>query len=392
LPLLIHKITLSESIQMLAWRYMSVKPKHIKTTSKRRVTLSDIAERLGVARSTVSNAYNRPDQLSDALREKILETAARLGYTGPDPAARNLRKGMTQSVGLLYPSPLSYAFTDPVAALFIQGIAIEIERDGYTLLLVGGPSGNSAESSAIPAMTANVDGFIVHCFADGDPLLKAALARNLPTVMVDNLTIKNFPYVTVADTEGAAAAAEHLISLGHQRLGVIALELTPEAVGGIVDRSRQETASYRPTRARLEGYRSATQQAGISWDEHVTVVETRDNTYEEGRAAAAVLLKLTPRPTAILAMSDRLALGALAEAQAQKLNVPQDLSVVGFDDIADAARSQPPLTTVYQSHVDKGRQAGKLLLAQLRGKPTKSVTLATRLVIRDSSARAPGSG
>ena len=368
---------------------MDVKFATSKTTKKRRVTLKDIADSLGIARSTVSNAYNRPDQLSDILREKILETAAQLGYVGPNPAARNLRRGVTQSIGLLYPSPLSYAFTDPVAALFIRGVATEVEREGYTLLLVGGPT-DDATSSPIPATTANVDGFIVHSFADGDPLLEAALARQLPTVMVDNLTVKSFPYVTVADVQGAHAATEHLIKLGHQRFGVIALELTPDAVGGIVNRAQQDRAVYGPTRARLEGYRNAIEQAGISWDKQVTVIETLDNTHEEGRAAAATLLSLDPRPTTILAMSDRFALGVLAEAHAQKLVVPHDLSVVGFDDIPDAARSQPPLTTVRQSHVEKGRQAGKLLLAQLRGKPQpESVTLETQLVIRDSSAKAP---
>ena len=369
---------------------MSVKPTTPKVAAKQRATLKDIADSLGVARSTVSNAYNRPDQLSDALREKILETAAKLGYAGPDPAARNLRKGVTQSIGLLYPSPLSYAFTDPVSALFIQGIATEVEREGYTLLLVGGPAGDGIPSYPVPATTANVDGFIVHCFADDDPLLEAALARHLPTVMVDNLTVENFPYVTVADAQGAAAAADHLIKLGHKRFGVISLELTPNAVGGVADSTQQQRAAYGPTRTRLEGYRNAIQQAGLAWDEQVTVIETLDNTHEEGRAAAATLLSLEPRPTAILAMSDQLALGALAEADAQNLIVPQDLSVVGFDDIPSAMRSRPPLTTVHQSHTDKGRQAGKLLLAQLRGKPQpESVTLETRLVIRDSSSTAP---
>ena len=108
---------------------------------------------------------------------------------------------------------------------------------------------------------------------------------------------------------------------------------------------------------------------------------------KKGRAAAATLLSLDPPPTAILAMSDRLALGALAEAQGKNLDVPRDLSIVGFDDTLDAARSQPPLTTVHQSHVDKGRQAGKLLLVQLRGQAQpQSVTLETHLVVRGSSA------
>src|SRR5690606_21420728 len=102
-----------------------------------RVTLADIAAELGIARSTVSNAYNRPDQLSDDLRQKILAAAARLGYAGPDPAARSLRKGVRDVIGVVYPSELSYAFADPAAALFIEGIAHEVEAAGYGLLLIG---------------------------------------------------------------------------------------------------------------------------------------------------------------------------------------------------------------------------------------------------------------
>lgn len=356
---------------------------------KRRATLKDIADKLGIGRTTVSNAYNRPDQLSDALRDKIFRTAEQLGYAGPDPTARSLRRGKSQSIGLLYPSPLSYAFTDPVAALFVQGIATEIEREDYTLLLVGGPLDDSA-SRAIPATTADVDGFIVHCFADGDPLLEAAIARHLPTVMVDNLTVDNQPFVTVEDARGADAAASHLISLGHHRLGIIALELNIDALGGFAGRDRQEKTSYRTTRARLEGYRRACERAGLAWYTDVTVLETRDNTHEEGRAAAAALLALDSRPTAILAMSDRLALGALAEAQSQGINVPRELSIVGFDDISDAARSQPSLTTVHLSHVEKGQKAGKLIIDLLKSRfPVESVTLETELVVRESSAKAP---
>src|SRR5690554_5602608 len=104
--------------------------------SDKKVTLKRIADELGIATSTVSNAYNRPDQLSKELREKILDTAHRLGYTGPDPAARSLRRGVSNALGVVYPSQLSYAFTDPAAALFIQGIAQQAEEEGFALVLI----------------------------------------------------------------------------------------------------------------------------------------------------------------------------------------------------------------------------------------------------------------
>src|SRR5690606_17971898 len=172
------------------------------TSADSRVTLKDIASELGIAASTVSNAYNRPDQLSDSLRSKILATASRLGYTGPDPAARSLRRGVSNVIGVVFPGPHSYAFTDPAAAQFIEGITREVESAGYALLLMGTPdmttqgsqgpdlhdegSGRPDATPALPITTANVDGLVVHCFAADDPLFRAAIARRLPTAMVDN--------------------------------------------------------------------------------------------------------------------------------------------------------------------------------------------------------------
>ena len=349
-----------------------------------RVTLADIAAELGIARSTVSNAYNRPDQLSDDLRQKILAAAARLGYAGPDPAARSLRKGVSNVIGVVYPSELSYAFTDPAAALFIEGIAHEVEAAGYGLLLIGTLAPDAGRPP--PIGTANVDGLIVHCFADEDPAFDTALARGLPAVMVDNAGVDGHPHVAVDDEGGARAAAEHLLSRGHERLGVVAVEFGYRVVGGLADQARQDAISYASVRARLAGYRAAVEEAGLSWKESVAVYETTDNRPVDGAEGAAALLALDPRPTALLAMSDQLAFGALAHAQDAGLAVPGDLAVVGFDDLPSAARTAPPLTTVHQPTIEKGRQAGKLLLEQLRGgEGSPTLTLPTHLVVRQSS-------
>lgn len=354
---------------------------------KRSVTLKEIADHLGIARTTVSNAYNRPDQLSASLRDRILATAAEFGYVGPNPAARHLRKGNSQTIGVLYSSPLSYAFTDPAAALFLQGIASEVEQEDYTLLLAGGSVSNTTNQAVVSATTVNVDGFIVYCLADNDLLLKSVFARQLPTVMVDNLNVEDYPAVTVADAAGAQAAAEHLLQLGHQQFGVISLELTPEACGDLVDSERQAKIQYAVSRERLKGYRTAIQAAGLVWEQCVTVMESRDNTLAEGRVMAAKLFEQATPPTAILAMSDRLALGALVEAQARGIRVPDRLSIVGFDNIAEAAQSTPALTTIHQDHVEKGRQAGRLILQWLQqGTKADSIILETKLVVRASSA------
>lgn len=357
-----------------------------------RVTLKDVADAVGVAPSTVSNAYNRPDQLSAALRERILATAAAMGYAGPDPKARSLRRGRSTTIGVVYPSRLSYAFTDPMAALFIQGVAEEVERHGYGLLLVGGPADDPAPDApaAAPVARAGVDGFVLHSFASDDPLLRVALGRGLPSVLVDNPTVTDLPCVAIDDAAAAAAAARHVLGLGHRRLGILALELTLDAVGGIVGSARQAEARYRASRERLAGYAAAVREAGLSWERDVAVFESLDNSVDEGARGASLLRALERLPTALLAMSDQLAFGALAFAREAGLRVPDDLSVVGFDDVPSASRSTPPLTTVHQPTVRKGREAGRLLLAALRGERTSTcVWLPTRLVVRDSTGPAP---
>ena len=363
---------------------------------RRRVTLKDVAEAVGVAPSTVSNAYNRPDQLSAALRRRILDTAARMGYAGPDPRARSLRRGTSAAIGLVYPSRLSYAFTDPMAALFVQGVAEKVERFGYGLLLVGGPANDPVEGTpqAAPVTRALVDGFVLNAFADDDPLFRTALARGLPTVVVDDPSATELPCVALDDAAAAASAARHLLELGHRTFGVLSLELTLDAVGGIIGPERRTRARYRASRERLAGYAKALGDAGLVWERDATVFESVDNTVAEGARGARLLWESRPRPTALLAMSDQLAFGALAFAAEAGLRVPDDLSIVGFDDVPSAARSTPALTTVHQPAVRKGWEAGKLLLEALDGAEVRDcVWLPTHLVVRASTGRpAAGSG
>lgn len=350
----------------------------------KRVTIKDVAAALGVAPSTVSNAYNRPDQLSAELRERVLATAEEMGYRGPDPAARSLRRGVSNVIGVVYPSELSYAFTDPAAALFIEGIAREAESAGYALMLIGTPPRD--DEALEPVRTANVDGLIVHCFADGDPSFEVAMARGLPMVMVDNTGVVGVPHVAIDDEGGARLAAAHLLERGHQRLAVVSLDLALDAERGVANAERVANASYAAVRARLAGYRAAVEAAGLDWQRDVVVYETPDNVPREGALAAAELLELRPRPTGVLAMSDQLAFGVLAHLQEAGVDVPNEVAVVGFDDLAAARLTTPPLTTVHQPTVEKGRQAGRVLLAQLRGEEApSSVVLPTHLVVRESS-------
>jgi DNA-binding LacI/PurR family transcriptional regulator len=357
------------------------------TTPTRRPSLKDVAAAVGVTAATVSNAYNRPDQLSVALRERVLEAARGLGYAGPNPIARGLRRGRTGVIGVLYADRLSYAFKDPVAVEFLSGIATATEAAGLGLLLVPG-SPRTARDLEAPIRAA-VDGFVIYSMASDDPLLGAALDRRLPVVTVDMPALDHAPGVAIDDTAAARTVAEHLLGLGHRRLAVLSLEMNPAVRSGLVDAERRARASFPVTRARLRGYEAAIVNAGLSWDQ-TTIYECAENSIGEGRAAAEHVLTLYPRPTALLAMSDALGIGALEAARRVGLAVPEDISVVGFDDIPEAAATDPPLTTVHEPHLNKGLKAGELLLALLAGEEhTAFVTLPTHLAVRASTAPAP---
>ena len=189
------------------------------------------------------------------------------------------------------------------------------------------------------------------------------------------------------DDEGAArTAAEHLLDLGHERFAVVSFGLSPDGREGIAGPERQEQATMRVSRLRLRGYRTGLEKAGLEWS-GVSVYECPGSTRELGHRAAEALLRSEPWPTAILALSDQLALGAIEWMKQQRISVPEDISVVGFDGVPAAASSDPPLTTVHQDHAEKGILAGRMLVSQLREEDGPSAgPLATRLVVRGSTS------
>jgi DNA-binding LacI/PurR family transcriptional regulator len=376
-----------------------VTPNGATTEGPARPTLDTIARALGVSRATVSNAYNRPDQLSPALRQRIMSTASSLGYAGPDPAARSLRQGRVGAVGVLMADRLSYAFSDPAAVLLLDGIAEVLEPEGAGLLILPGTGG----SGPPPEMVRNavVDGLIVYCLADDDPALDAARARRVPLVLVDDVPQRRRAgggqvgaggevAIRIEDASGAAAAAQHLLDLGHRQIAVVSFELTRERRSGLTDAGQQAAITFSGTRERLGGYRRAVIAAGLDWSD-VPVWESTHNGRLAGREAAAALLAARPRPTAIIALSDELAIGVLEAARDAGVDVPGQLSVVGFDDSPAASLVTPALTTVHQPLRRKGQLAGERLLDLRAGRHPRTRRLPTDLVVRNSTAPPPSS-
>jgi DNA-binding LacI/PurR family transcriptional regulator len=347
-------------------------------------TLATVAKAVGVSRTTVSNAYNRPDQLTPQLRERILETARRLGYPGPDPAGRRLRQGRAGAVGVLLTERLSYAFADSAAVAFLEGLARRCEDAAEALVLIPLPLG---DESADRVREAVVDAICVYSLPDGHPAVEAALERRIPLVVVDAPRLEAATFVGVDDRAGARAVADHLAALGHRRLAVIVPTLVLDGREGRVDEERLRAAAYHVDRERLEGLRQGFEAAGIPWA--AVLIEERSNTQEAGIDAARSLLSEAQPPTAIVATTDQLALGALRGARDLGLEPPADVSVVGFDDIPEASRAQPPLTTVRQPLVGKGTLAGDRLFALLDGAAAPDAVLPVELVVRESTAPAP---
>jgi DNA-binding LacI/PurR family transcriptional regulator len=348
-----------------------------------RPTLQTVADATGVSRATVSNAYNRPDQLSPALRERILETAQRLGYAGPDPSARGLRLRRTGTVGVLLGEELRYAFSDPAATLFLEGIARSSERSGTSMLLIPTPMGDERSLSAV--RNAAVDAFCIYCVSDSRGHLSTVRDRRLPTVLLEGDPLEGAARVDIAQTDGGRQAGAHLAQLGHRRIGIIAERLSEDRYEGFVDERRLAAAVQPISRKRVQGYRGALAEAGIP-PEDAPIFETAGNRFESGVTATTALLDAHPDLTAILAETDVLAFAAARVARDRGLDVPKDLSIVGFDDIPPAQRALPPLTTVRQPLVEKGDVAYELLQELLAGQPPRTVELPVELVVRESTA------
>ncbi|HKC26595.1 MAG TPA: LacI family DNA-binding transcriptional regulator [Jatrophihabitans sp.] len=334
-----------------------------------------MAAAAGVSRMTVSNAYNRPDQLAPKTRQRVLEAAARLGYPGPDPTAASLRLGRTGTVGVVLTERLPYAFADPGLVTILHGIASELSDTGNALLLV--PAQLADGQSLL--RHAMVDALILCSLAAGDPAVAAARDRQVPLVTVGNPKLPKVPRIGPDNRRAAQGVARHLLDLGHRRFAVVTT---------VTDDRRGPS---RPLfHERVDGFRSVLLDAGVPASD-VTVICASDNSRSAGHEAATRLLDAprSRRPTALFAVTDILALGVLDGAKEGGLEVPRELSVAGFDDIAAAQTSQPPLTTVAHDLFGQGRSAARLALRLIAGEQVRPPRTDTSLVVRESTGR-PG--
>jgi DNA-binding LacI/PurR family transcriptional regulator len=340
----------------------------------RRVTIADVAEAAGVSKTAVSFAFNNPGRLNVATASRIMEIADSLGYR-PDPVARMLTQRRTGTIGLLTPQALASIFSNPFFGMFSAGVAAVAEEGGYGLHFISPLHGSLSRAIA----RATVDGVVAIGLAADHPEIAEIRRAGIPMTTVDSDPFDRIASVDVDDEGGAKAAAEHLIALGHREILVIGIERAEHAPSGAED----------VVARRLRGYRLALEAIGVTIDDGDVIVSQA--TYAGGLGAIERAWAAGRRPTAILAMSDAIAIGAIRGLRDRGLSIPGDVSVVGFDDIELAENTDPPLTTVHQPIRGKGEEAARLLLSLIegRGEPPGHRRLATRFIVRASTGPAP---
>jgi DNA-binding LacI/PurR family transcriptional regulator len=345
------------------------------------IRLADVARAAGVSLGTASNVFNRPDAVRAELREQVLEVARTMGYAGPDPKGRLLMGGKAHAIGLLPPGdvPVTHAIGSPYLRAIALGIAEICDENGANLLILSG----SLQSKAWAIHNALVDGFVLGQ-PDEIPMVRAR-PSNVPMVMLDMDAGGDIGSVRIDARGGARQAAEHLLALGHRRFAIASvLRRSVDPVWHPPGRGRVMRAANPIDLEKLEGYAEALAAAGLSIDDMPIVEAHPPLAWAE--SGARMLLDRAAGATAVLAMSDRHAMTVLAEAARRGIRVPEQLSVIGFDDVEGAATAVPPLTTIAQPIIDKGRIAARMLFSgQLEHQ-----RLPVRLVMRGSTGPAPG--
>jgi len=341
----------------------------------RPATLRDVATAAGVHPATASRALNPGTRLlvSEETARRVSDAAARLGYR-PNPVARSLRTRRSHTIGVLIPD-----LNNPLFPPMIRGIEDRLAGQGYVALIGNTDADLDKERLVFDQMRArHVDGFILATAIAGSPILAEAAEGDVPVVLM-NRTAQDYPFsaVSVDNEQGVRAAVAHLISLGHTRIGHIA--------------GPQDTSTGA---ARLRGYHAAMAAHKLPVSDG-QVVYADAYSIEEGVRCGLELLRRTDDLTAVAASNDMLAVGCYGAFDELGLRCPDDVSIVGFNDMPYMDRLRPPLSTVRFPHYQLGTEAATLLIERIEAadSPVKILFLAPELIPRGSTvpcAAAPG--
>ncbi len=319
--------------------------------------MAQVAHSAGVSVMTVSYAYSRPDRVSPDAAARVRAAAAKLGYPGPHPGARSLRRGRAGSLGVVLGERLTYAFDDPQAARFLSGVAevCAAEAVGLTLVPTTGQDSDTARVA-----DAAVDGFVIWTTTEEDPVLDAVTATGLPAVIHAGPHRPGLPVVGI-DDHAAAAAIGQVAFAGARRPAVLSFPLDRDRRQQLLRGSVPTRVTFPVTRHRWQGFADAWTNVGGALDQ-LRVAVSPHNSAAHGDALTHELLAHEQAPDAIAAMSDELALGALRAIERAGIAVPAALSITGWDD-SDAA-APAGLTTLGQSLGDQGIRCAQLALGK----------------------------
>ncbi|WP_310831173.1 LacI family DNA-binding transcriptional regulator [Paenibacillus pedocola] len=331
-------------------------------------TIYDIAKKTGYSPTTVSKAFNNYSDVREKTREEILRTAREMGYL-PNAHARTLTTKKSWTLGVLFVEGTGVGIRHPFFGAVIESFKQVAVAKGYALMFISKDVGGKQSGYLENCRIHGVDGVVVFLSDYEDPYFLELLESDIPTVILDYETAQSHT-VCSDNTAGAMLAVEYLTSLGHSRIAHIS--------GGM---------NTIPGRRREEGYVAAMKVHGLELREDY-IVEGAFYALENGYAAMQRLLELPERPTAVFASGDLLALGAVMAARDSGLSVPEDISVMGYDDIELARYVTPALTTVRQDTANLGTRAAEILLASIDRKGTgmEAIVLPVEVVVRESCA------
>ena len=336
------------------------------------VTLRDVAVRAGVHPATASRALNPETRIlvSEDTARRVLDAAADLGYR-PNPVARSLRTRRSHTIGVLIPD-----LNNPLFPPIVRGLEDRLATAGYVALIGNTDSDDERERMVFEQMRArHVDGLVLATARLRHPLLAEASRAEMPVVLINRLAQDySFPSVSVDNERGVRMAVAHLSALGHRRIAHIA---GPQEMSTGLSRYR--------------GFVTAMESSRLQVDDDL-VVFAKAFTVEEGLRCGRLLLERGTGCTAIAAGNDMLAVGCYGALDDAGLSCPEDISVVGFNDMPFIDRLRPPLTTIRFPHYQVGTEAAQLLLERIaeHSGPVKILYLAPELVIRGSTARVSG--
>jgi LacI family transcriptional regulator len=332
------------------------------------LTIDQIADIAGVSRTTVSRVLNNRPDVNRATRQRVLSLIEEHNYH-PNAFAKAISSQKSHNVGLVIPYEADYIFLNPFFVEVLRGISTTMDRQEYSLLV----SYAHGEDPAASFRRKKVDGFIV--LSPGSlhhGLIESMQEVGAPFVSTSRLADQvNMTYVDVDNRAGGRLAAEHLLALGHRRIVYVG------------------KPSLTSSHDRLQGVRDAFESRQLALADEL-IMEATGSTERHGYEAAELLLTRISEPTAIFLANDMMAIGAIKSLAEHGLRVPEDLSIIGFDDVPMAQYCAPPLTTVRQPAFEKGALAAQMLIECLEGEECvpQSRTLPVELIVRNSTARA----